>query len=313
MVLLSEKGLTTLGKVSEHVRIMSAECWDAHIPVREIQFNDLETVTISGSPHPLKSVAQREISARLGIPHYYLQKCPQKLQADNLNHWIAEEKNDYLFFRFEGHLVRAIFTPRYKPMDNGIVLSRLMNAGFDPDTKVQCALDSEFMSLSIPDDRKTFSIQGDHITPGISVSNSEVGLSSLQVTAFFLRLVCTNGMIARSEVSNSYRHISERILNELPSVLENISNGLSQQRNRFQISVTSKVSDPASTLKSFNRQFMLNDAEQKAVDWAWPLEAGDTMFNVIQTYTRAAQDRSLSAESSHRLQKVGGDILALVK
>lgn len=313
MVLLSEKGLTTLGAVSEQVKMMSAECWDAHIPVGEICFNDLETVTISGSPHPVKPVAQREISARLGIPHYYLQKCPSELQADNLNHWITRESNDYLFFRFDGHAVRAIFTPRYKPMDNGVVLSRLMNVGFDPDTKVQCALDSEFMSLSIPDDRKTFSIQGDHITPGISVSNSEVGLSSLQITAFFLRLVCTNGMIARSEVSNSYRHISERILNELPSVLESISNGLSQQRDRFRISVASKVTDPSSTLKSFNRQFMLNEDEQKAVELAWPLESGDTMFNIIQTYTRASQDRNLSAESSHRLQRVGGDILALVK
>ncbi len=313
MVLLSEKGMTTLGKVSEQVKMMSAECWDAHIPVGEISFNDLETVTIPGSPHQLKSVAQRAISSMLGIPHYYLQKCSKQLQADNLNHWITRESNVYLFFRFDGQAVRAIFTPRYKPMDNNVVLSRLLQVGFDPDNKVQYALDSEFMSLSIPDDRKTFSIHGDHITPGISVSNSEVGLSSLQITAFFMRLVCTNGMIARSEVGNSYRHISERILNELPSVLENIFNGLSQQRNRFQISVNGKVSDPASTMKSFNRQFMLNDAEQKAVENSWPLEADDIMFNIIQTYTRASQDKGLSAESSRRLQRVGGDILALIK
>jgi hypothetical protein len=261
----------------------------------------------------VKPLAWREIAARLDIPHYYLQKCPEKLQADNLNLWITRESNGYLFFRFDGQSVRAIFTPRYKPMDNGVVLSRLMNAGFDPSTKVQCALDAEFMSLSIPDDRKTFSVNGDHLTPGISVSNSEVGLSSLQVTAFFLRLVCTNGMIAQSEVRNAYRHVSERILNELPSVLENISQGLLQQRDSFRLSIASKVSDPISTMKSFNRQFQLNEDEQKAVELSWPLEIGDTMFNIIQTYTRAAQDKGLSAESSHRLQKVGGDILALVK
>jgi hypothetical protein len=45
----------------------------------------------------------------------------------------------------------------------------------------------------------------------------------------------------------------------------------------------------------------------------WQREAGDTMFNVVNAYTRAAQFEGLSAESSYRLQKVGGMILEMVK
>jgi hypothetical protein len=37
------------------------------------------------------------------------------------------------------------------------------------------------------------------------------------------------------------------------------------------------------------------------------------MFNIVQTYTRAANSKDLSAESSHKLQKVGGMILDMVK
>ena len=48
------------------------------------------------------------------------------------------------------------------------------------------------------------------------------------------------------------------------------------------------------------------------MEWAWPLEAGETMFNVVNTYARAAQFKGLTAESSYGLQKVGGDILTML-
>jgi hypothetical protein len=38
------------------------------------------------------------------------------------------------------------------------------------------------------------------MTPGVSVSNSEVGLACLSIAAFFLRLICTNGMVSATEV-----------------------------------------------------------------------------------------------------------------
>ena len=38
----------------------------------------------------------------------------------------------------------------------------------------------------------------------------------------------------------------------------------------------------------------------------------DTMFHIVQAYTRAAQFEGLSAESSYRMQKVGGEILRML-
>jgi hypothetical protein len=64
----------------------------------------------------------------------------------------------------------------------------------------------------------------------------------------------------------------------------------------------SPVDDPESTLASFNRQFGLNAQEKEAVEWAWPMEMGDTMFAVVNTYTRAAQWDELSAESSFQVE-----------
>jgi hypothetical protein len=53
--------------------------------------------------------------------------------------------------------------------------------------------------------------------------------------------------------------------------------------------------------------------EKSAVEWAWPQEAGETMFHIVNTYTRAAAMEDLPAESSFKLQKVGGEVLGMLR
>ncbi len=60
-------------------------------------------------------------------------------------------------------------------------------------------------------------------------------------------------------------------------------------------------------------QFQLGEKEREAVEWGWNQEAGNSMFHVVNAYTRAAEFESLSAEASYRLQKVGGMVLGMVK
>ena len=304
--------LTTLEKVSNRIDALSANCFDQNVNVPELSFDDLDTVNIAGEPHALKSIAQRSISNRLGIPYPYLKRCPKDIQALNLNHWITKEKNDQLLFRFDDQEVRAVFTPKYTAVDNFEVMERLDSLGYGPDTEVQCHLDAQFMSLSIPDGNKAFDINGDRFKPGISISNSEVGLASLSISAFVLRMVCTNGMVAKSDVSASYRHVSTKILNEFPQVLDKVSYELGTHQTKFQLSMESPVDDPLATMNSFNRQFAVSNDEKEALVWAWPYENGNTMFHIVNAYTRAAQMEGLPAESSYRLQKVGGNILGML-
>ena len=246
-------------------------------------------------------------------PLQYLQRCPAEVQAYNLNHWIMQERNPELLFRFDGNEVRAIFTPRYRPMDNLEVLERLNRLGYKAETQVQCCLDAEFMSLSFPDSSRTFDLGGDRITPGLSICNSEVGLSSLRIAAFYLRLVCTNGLIAKTQIAIAYRHISRKILDDFPAVFAQVSQQQLRQREQFRISMESRVDDSPATIKALNRQFILSEKEQEAVDWGWGWEPGGTMFHIINAYTRAAMFNGLPASSAYRLQSVGGQILSMVK
>ncbi len=305
-------GMTTLEKVYDRVTSMARFHEDRLIPVNDVSFTDLERVCISGATYNMRPIAQQSICWRLGIPINYLRKCPPDIQKNNLDYWIRREKNEKLFFRFDSNEVRAIFTPRYVPTDNKDVLDRLLEHGYKPSTRVQCSLDDEFMLVSVPDDRETFRVNGDRMTPGISVSNSEVGLAALSISTFTLRLVCTNGMISKTEVSASYRHVSSKILSNLPGVLNELKAGFGQQREQFQISLESKVENPEATIESFNRQFELRKEEKEAVEWALAQEYGFTMFSVVNTYTKAAQYELLSAESRFRLQKMGGMVLGMV-
>jgi len=306
--------MTTLGKVSSRVDDLSKNCTDYFVPVKDISFDSIETIRIANNEsHPMRPIAQQSIANRLGIPIQYLRKCPSEVQAYNMNHWIKEEKNEQLFVRFDGEEVRAVFTPRYQPIDNFEVLERLDSLGYPSETPVQCHLDSEFMSLSILNGKQTFSLNGDRITPGISVSNSEVGLACLSIAAFLLRLICTNGLIAKTEVHASYKHVSLKVFKEFPKVVENVGLELAKKREQLRISTESMVDNPTATMENFNRQFQLNKAEKEAVEWGWSREKGYTMFSLVNAYTRASQFEGLSAESSYRLQRTGGMILEMVK
>ena len=305
--------MTTLAEVSNRVEALNQNCHDGLVDVPEISFVSLNRMRIGDDEHTLRTMAQKSIAWRLGIPFNYLHKCPPELQAEQMNFWIKNEKREQLFIRFDDQEVRAIFTPRYKPVDNFEVLVRLDEMGYTPDTKVQCHHDAEFMLLSIPDGKRSFKINGDKMTPGISISNSEVGLASLSISAFILRLVCTNGMVAKTEISATYRHVSTKILTELPQVFERVADGLGKQKDRLKLSLESPVADPLMTIGNFNRQFALGESEKEAVAWAWPQEMGVTMFNVVNTYTRAAAMQGLPAESSFRLQRVGGEVLGMLR
>lgn len=303
----------TLEEVNEKVEVLSANCFDQNVDVKALEFDSLDLIRISGESHQVRPVAQRSLANRLGIPYNYLKKCPQDIQSENLNYWLQQEKAEKLFFRFDGDAIRAVFSTRYVAVDNFEALFKLDSMGFKPETKVQCSIDQDFMSLSIPDGQRSFSINGDKFTPGISISNSEVGLASLSISAFVLRLVCTNGLISRADVSASYRHVSTKILEEFPDVLEKVSRELGNKKEQFRLSMDSSVENPESTMNSFNRQFQLNKPEQEAVSWGWAHDVGTTMFHVIQAYTKGAQHKDLTAESSFKLQRTGGNILALVQ
>jgi len=306
----------TLENAIDKVHEISQNNFDEVIPVRGIVFESLEQMEIDCLSFTVLPSAQRLLANRLRIPFGYLKRCPIELQAENLNYWIKQEqeKRETLFCRFTGDQIRAVFTERYTAIDHIEVLFKMLEYGFNLSGEVHLSLDSEMMVLKVPEYDRLFRLsENDKIIPGISIANSEVGTLVLSIEAFYFRLICSNGMIAKTSVDARYKHISRRVMDDFPLVLENVISQSRHGQDRFQISMQTPVENPISTIKTFARQFSLTQNEAELVKQAFYLEKGSTMFHVINSFTRAAQEPGLSASNAYRLETAGGRILAMVK
>lgn len=294
---------------------MARNYYDENVPVKDMAFDDFDTLDVAGAKFNMLPSAQRLLANRLQIPFSYLERCSPTLQAQNLNYWLEFEKKnrDTFFCRFDGSRLRAIFTERYKPLDNTAVLDKMSAYGLPDDTEVHLTLNQNMMVAKVPDYERLFAINQDQMTPGIAVSNSEVGVLSFSIEAYFYRLACTNGLITKTEVCSKFRHISLKALDSFNQIMRQVIEESRSKEGQLKISMERPVDEPANTIASFNRRFQLTRKESEAVLEAWALEPGHTMFNVINAYTRAAQFEILSSEESNRLERTGGSILNLMR
>ena len=306
----------TFENVIGKVHRMSQDHYDESITIRDMEFGSFNNLTIADNEFEVLPSAQRLIANRLRIPMSYLSRCPEDLQAENLNYWIEKErKNRETFFcRFTGSKLRGVFTERYTALDHMEILTKMLDYGFDPSCEVHYSLDESLMILKVPEYGRMFGLtETDRIVPGISIANSEVGILALSIEAFFYRLVCSNGLIATTSVGSRFKHISRRAMDEFPQVLSDVVYQSQASQGRFRISMQTPVDNPMSTIETFAKQFQLSQDETEIVRQAYFLEQGATMFHVINAFTRAAQTPILDAMDSYKLERIGGHILSLVK
>ena len=77
--------ITTLEKIFNRVDELSQNCFDQNVNVNDLSFDNLDLIKIAGEPHPLKTIAQRSITWRMGIPFQYLRKCPAETSSISLS------------------------------------------------------------------------------------------------------------------------------------------------------------------------------------------------------------------------------------
>ena len=311
---------TTLESVINKVHENSINHFDEIMPVHEMSFDNLEQMWISGKQIDVAPSAQRLLSNRLRVPYSYLARCPKDLQAENLNYWIEQESQhrDTFFCRFNGDTIRAVFTERYRPMDNMEILSQLIQQGFDPYSKVQCSFDDNMFLLKIPEYAKTFGVNPgygnlDEIVPGIAFANSEVGLLAFSIEAFFYRLVCTNGLISKTASTVSrFKHISNKGIENFSDTLTLVIGESILNQEQFMLSRNSLIEDPDSSIDSFSKRFGLSQKEAEIVRHAFYQEPGNTLFHIINAYTAAAKTDGLTTADVYKFEKTGGQVLSLV-
>jgi hypothetical protein len=142
----------------------------------------------------------RQIGSVFGIPAKYYDKMRAEypsLLADNVNAWLGRADSRHTIRTLDG-TARAFLSDRYRRIDNyEIAQTVLPLIGEMPDARVEsCDVTDHRMYLKVVNPRLEMDvIPGDTVQAGIVISNSEVGLGSVNVQPLVYRLVCSNGMV----------------------------------------------------------------------------------------------------------------------
>mgnify|MGYP003137099295 FL=1 len=136
---------------------------------------------------------------KLEIGTSYIRKCLPypALVEHNLNHWIENTKNKNLMVRTMDDTARAILSDRYKRIDNDLVANKTLSMLIDMKAELKyCSYNGDQLNLTATLPKLKGEVkEGDLVTGGVTITNCEVGTSSLKVQPFVYRLVCTNGMV----------------------------------------------------------------------------------------------------------------------
>lgn len=146
----------------------------------------------------------RQVASALGIPAKYydiMQSQKPELLAQNVNAWLSDRENSYMIRTMDyggGRVARALLSDRYRRIDNMEIASAVLPlfAGSDQYEVISSEVTENRMYLKILSRGLEMEVvPGDYVQAGVVISNSEVGLGSVNVQPLVYRLVCTNGMI----------------------------------------------------------------------------------------------------------------------
>ena len=147
--------------------------------------------------------AHRQIGERIGIPAKYydrmLTNAPDLLMA-NVNHWFESAPERRMVRTLDGE-ARAFLSERFRPMDNHdlaeAVLPALNHAGASVESceitenrmYIKGVVDAVKQVVPPPENRGGVPVV---VSPGLVVSNSEVGMGALAIQPAIHFLSCTN-------------------------------------------------------------------------------------------------------------------------
>lgn len=167
----------------------------------------------------IRPVAHDQIGAFTGIPAKYYDRMAElspTLLADNVNEWLGRSGDRRMIRTLAGD-ARAFLSDRYQRIENeeiaNTVLPILMNAGKVDVVSCEVTERRLYIFATFPDlqrEVKGGAKVGDVVQAGVAISNSEVGLGSVDIAPLVYRLVCLNGAKIPDRRLRKY-HVGGRI------------------------------------------------------------------------------------------------------
>lgn len=259
----------------------------------------------------LRTLALNQIAAKLGVPAQYLRKCPWDLRAENINHWLNENRTRSFLLRCDGDQVRAVLSDRYAPVDH-LPLAGWLADAFGPDARLRYEISEEVLHVQFVNGKGHDAGNRDWLHPGVGITNSEVGLARVEVSGLLFRTICLNGLILRGGDENwTRRHIGNPDLaGEVKLAISRVQDAAASGTNRFAGLQGIRVPNMTALFERIARHYESTKVEHEMVLAAHAIEPGDTLYAGINAVTRAGNSFELSLDSRLKLQDIGGRIIA---
>lgn len=236
------------------------------------------------------------------VPAAYLARCPALLAAENLNHWLehtTRSEQRVLVRLRAGHehykpTVRAVLSDRYAAVDHLPLLLALQALVERHELGVQSwSLDDEHLTLRLLLKGEHPASLKDPLRVGLHISNSEIGLGRISITALITRLVCTNGLVVkvadlggihRRHIGRADEDLEAVVRMAIPRVLEEADQAATRFTALRSQAVPGEVDEfLARTVHDVELPETLLPRLTGAIE-------GETLYDVVNAFTRVAQD-----------------------
>jgi hypothetical protein len=282
--------------------------------------------------------ATQQVGAHYGIPARYVRKLESspELLADNINHWRALSEGTRLF-RVNRNDLRAFLSDRYKIIDHLPVLTAALEGVHDTKAVPLASDVTEtrmYLKFLFPEIKGEVR-PGDTVSPGVCITNSEIGGGSFRVKGFFFRDFCTNGCVFGSgdlveEVSR--RHLgskmstglvvrsaatdaaeSELMASQTRDILQAVSDEkiFGKMLERLQATTTTgDIQNPEKAVEVVAERFGLSEAERAEALVNLIQDRDYTQYGVTNAITKIANNTE-SQDRVFELENVGAQLLDL--
>jgi hypothetical protein len=260
-------------------------------------------------PIRVTHTALRQLCALAGIPpDFFAERMTPAERSVIFNRLIMQVGETDRLFRFHNDLLYGVVSPRYKKLDNVLLIDILQSAedsglGLRP---VRADLHPDHSKVRLVPDIPRVG----ELAPMIEFTNSENGLGSLQVYAGVYRWFCTNGlMVPVSDITRArWMHLGNRDI-QLPDLYTVLNRSLEfiekMDRARTQyLSATRKER----LLTRISRDLGQKAAERVVRTANREYNSGRTRFDLVNAVTRAAQ--GFPREQQSTIERYASTLLA---
>lgn len=315
---------TSFDEVHEIVATRAARMRpDTVAHVADLIFTAEGHVVVPGvGPHALTALAQRQLASMVGIRwQRWFQSASPEERAEELNRRLKRTPGERKLRAWADDsgktagTLRAILPPGYEPIDDLRIFETLCsNMG---------SLVREYVFQRVEAGEETSqyaavlcevrTVRGDELVPGWSLRTSEIGQAPLSIDDFWLRLVCTNGLMiavgGKRALYKRHRAIDDdQLAAAFVLALGRLPGRFERALELMAIAMDGLVEHPdmlAAELLARTPRALVEEVQRTAL-----AEAPITRFGLLNVITRVAHTTNTDPEVRFAMESAAGTLLA---